>query len=164
MQRWGMATKILDNTMEVEFTTGWWVTVNAINLKVLERFDLEHEPPDIPQREAEVLGGIEMIDDLDDEDYQEALAEYNSSSMQDLLNMFVLFGMNVELPKDDSWIDKLAFSGIVVDEESFVQMLIDYVQMILMGDLLEDLKRLMSAIFLLSGIEEEAIQQWMTMF
>lgn len=160
-----MAKKISpDGGMDVEFTTGWIVQAKAINLKVLERFDLDHVPPEIPQREAEVLGGTEMIDDTEDEDYLEALAAYNNKCMQDLLNMFVIFGMDIELPEDDNWIDELTLSGIRVNEDNPTKMLVDYVQLILMGDFIVDLKRIMYSIFLLSGIEEDVIHQWMTMF
>jgi len=160
-----MATKILDDRIEVTLTSGYTVLVKAINLKILERFDLEHNAPEPPMREAEVIGGHkELVPDEEDPDFQASVMEYNRRSMQDLLNMLVIFGVDVELPLDDSWIDDLAMVGIAVLEDSVNRMKVDYVQMILMDDMLEDLKKLMSNVFLLSGVDEEVIQQWMTMF
>jgi hypothetical protein len=151
--------------MEIELTSGMPITLKPINLILLERFDRDHTAPTPPQREAEVIGGgVELVDDEEDEDYLEELSEFNRTSMWDLLNLIAIYGTDVELPEDDDWIDELVLAGITVDETSESRMKIDYVQMVMMNDLVEDLKRMIYNVFLLSGVEEDAINQQMDMF
>lgn len=160
-----MATKISDNRMDVELTSDNVIVVKAINLKLLERFDLEHQAPSPPQKKVEIVGGqFEYVDDEDDPEYKEALAEYGGRMMTDLLNLLVLYGMDVELPEDDSWIDMLALTGVTVNEDDPLSVKLDYVQLHLMGDVVADVKRIMKAVFTVSGVGDEVISQWETMF
>lgn len=160
-----MATKISDDQITVTLASGKDLTLKAINLILLERFDKAHVAPVPPMREAEVIGDeTELVPDEEDEGYLEELAAFNQKSMLDLLNLLVLYGCVVELPEDTNWTVTLSFIGVEVDLSNPIQSKIDYVQLHLMGDLLKDLGTMMSNIFALSGVEDEVIQSWMTMF
>lgn len=160
-----MATAISNNRVPVVCSSGIEVIVKPISLKLLERFDLEHQEPKPPMIEVEAIGGVkEMVENEEDPEYLERLEEYNSKTITDLLNLLVDFAIEeIELPEGDRWLKMLDRAGILVsdDEDDKIHAYVNY---IVMEDTLGDLKMIISQSFMLSGVSEEAISSWMDLF
>jgi hypothetical protein len=159
-----MATAISNNRVLVVCSSGIEVIVKPISLRLLERFDLEHQEPKAPMIEVEAIGGVEeMVEDEEDPEYLEQMEEYSSETINDLLNLLVDFAIDIELPEGNHWLKKLNRAGIEVtdDEDDKIHAYVNY---IVMEDTLGDLKKIISQSFMLSGVSEEAISSWMDLF
>jgi hypothetical protein len=149
-------------TSSVTLSSGDVVKVRPISVRLLEQYDRAHVEPVPPMRNAEAIGGvIEQLPDYDDPDYKQRKRAYDERATSDMMEMLIEFGMDVELPADDSWVRKLAKVGIEVDNDNLKS---TYIQCILMTDFLVDIKVIVKEILTLSGVTEEAISSWANMF
>ena len=157
-----MATDVENGRIEVTCSSGIDVMVVPLPLLLLEKFDLAHQEPIPPQMEVEIAGGAkETVDDLEDPDYVEELADYEKTAVDDLMNLVVLFGMEFDMPDDDGWKHKLSLVGVPIpDGEDEVS----YAKCFIMRDTLSDLRKIVSTSLMLSGVDEEAIQSWVDLF
>ncbi len=146
----------------VTLSSGAVVLVKPISARLLEQYDKFHKMPEPPMREAETIGGgKEFVPDTEDVDYQKALAKYNVKASNDMMHMLVSFGMEVTLPDDEIWLAKLRHAGIEVADDERESA---YIQMILMEDFMADLKLVAREILSMSGVTEEVIQSWQSLF
>lgn len=150
------------STKSVTLSSGAVVRVKPISARLLEQYDKYHKIPEPPMREADVIGGgKELVPDLDNPEYQKALAQYNAKASNDLMNMLVSFGMEVTMPEDTKWLVKLQRAGIEVADDDLESA---YIQLVLMEDFISDLKSVAREILSMSGVTEEVIQSWQELF
>lgn len=149
---------------EVECSSGIKVLTKPISIKLLEMFELSHQSPEPPMIEAQIVGGdTEMVPNPDDPEYQETLRQYNQKTTDDFLAMIIDYGVELDLPKDDSWIRRMRRMGVDVPDDPDEARLL-YVQTIVMSNFVADLQVITAAVLKQSGVSEEAIQSWVDLF
>ena len=110
-----------DVTSEVTLSSGRVVVCHRILPNDLELFEDAHVEPEPPMRKAKAAGGlVEMIPDVDDEGYQEALAAFKVRRQEDLRRM--VFD-HVELKEEPTpeELEKLSSWGIPLTRENIIR-------------------------------------------
>lgn len=148
----------------VTCSSGITVTTKPVSVRLLELFQLSHLEPEPPMVEAVIVGGdTELIPNPEDPAYLELKAEFNKRATDDFLNLIFEFGVDLDLPEDDSWERKLKRIGMTIPEDPDDKRLF-YIQTIVMPDFVSDLANISASVLRQSGVDEEAINSWMALF
>jgi hypothetical protein len=148
----------------VTCSSGIEVLTRPVSVKLLELFELNHQAPEPPTMEADVVGGgVELIPKPDDAAYQSDLQAFNKKSTDDFLSMILELGVDIELPDDESWAKRLKRMGVAIPDDEDEKRLL-YIQTIIMQDFLNDLQLIAASVLRQSGVTEEAISSWVSLF
>jgi len=143
-------------------SSGIQVRVRPVSLRLLEQYDKSHIAPEPPTIDVEAAGGVmESVPNDSDPEYQRQVKAFQAKSTDDMLRLLMTFGLSVDLPADEQWIDDLEYAGIKVDRKHLLNAYLEY---IVMSSYVADLSKLMSAVMRTSGVAEEDIAAWQKLF
>lgn len=148
-------------------SSGVELKINSISPMLIDRVNQSIPVPPVPTYEAKTITGEVEIHEHDLTtldtpeaqkewaEYEKALAERSSLVTQRMLDVFILRGLDIELPEDDSWAEDQVFLGIDVptDERALK---IHYV----LTEVLQtasDLTGLTSAVMAKTGVSPEVL-------
>lgn len=154
--------KLVDTSRPYVFSGGQEYALKSVSLKLLEAFDHNHISPKPPTKEVPIAGGgTEEVDDYDNPEHIIAMSEFNERATTDFMALICGIGIDVTLPSDNKWVKRLQATGIALDMD-FLEL--PYVQFMCMVNFQEDFRNVSEIVLRLSGVSEEAINEWVSMF
>lgn len=98
-----------------------------------------------------------------DPDYQRAIQIRQNTYGDKMLDALIIMGLEVDLPKDASWLDKLKYLGVDINENSPEGLKVAYVRFVALRTV-QDIQAITDAILRQVTVTEGAVTQATTSF
>jgi len=147
---------------------GYEFNIKPISPILIDKVQKTIPVPEPPTYIAETVGGGQEIHVHDEstlespEDhaawatYKRELADYQSSVTDKLLELFILMGVDLELPEDDSWVEEHKYLGLEVPVDDRRALKVYWVSNVVLGSG-EDLTGLMFEVMKGTGVDQEVL-------
>lgn len=156
--------------METEYVTERYITIAFKGIAaILDKLQASNKFPDAPQYKVTTATGIDEWHDLDDKsattdeekaqlaDYQKRLAEAQMKYYRRHTEACLMFGIAVDMPKDDAWVKRQEFAGITVPTDPLEREL-HWLNSELYGSP-ADLENIILGVMRASGTDEEVLSR-----
>ena len=124
---------------------------------LIEAVDTQFPDPPVPEVEVEVHGEKVMQPNPDDPDYIAELVKVGSDKGYAMADLCLLMGVEVKMPKDESWLEVLRLIGIEVGETKAEKKLA-YLRSVGVANLI-DLTEVTSRVLAMSGVSPVAVDK-----
>lgn len=121
------ARELIEETVESEVTLSSGVTIKILPFpaglyrKIQKKAMQDHPEPDPPQKTIEVVDGTEEIDDIENEDYQAALAAAQTARNNLLLEAILDLCVEVDMDRWQPVVKRLAHYDVDFPEDPIEQ-------------------------------------------
>lgn len=148
---------VLAGKDKMTLSSGVKIRIVPLPPLLIEVVDAQFPEPPIPEVEVEVHGKKVMQSNPDDPDYIGQKAKVASDRGYAMADLCLLKGVEVTMPKDESWLEELRLIGIKVGDSKAHKRLA-YLRSVAVATL-DDLTGVTSRVLAMSGVSPQAMDE-----
>lgn len=141
----------------MKFRSGVEVKLLRLPPLLVQRLDEQFKEPDPPMVEVEVHGEKQLESNPNDPDYLAERERIRRIKGLAYLRLAFLKGLDVDMPKDEEWLEELRLAGVEVGETKAAKKLA-YIESVVITDASE-LEEVVNRVLAVSGVVPAAVEE-----